>query len=150
MCQSLEMKSVYVPGKKAWRRWIKCRQFFGGEIMKENKLGLFSVISTGIGLVVATSCLLSLCRGTSSIGTMFIVSIMAACLLNMTTAASLAELNALMPKLTGGLAQYTLAGLGPSITLVSMVGGYLICNALAAPASSFFLVNPVKKANIQI
>lgn len=113
--------------------------------MKENKLGLLSVISTGIGLVVATSCLLSLCRGTSSIGTMFIVSIVTACLLNMTTAASLAELNALMPKLTGGLAQYTLAGLGPFITLVSMVGGYLICNALAAPAEGAMFAFAIKE-----
>lgn len=102
--------------------------------MEEKKLGLMSVVSTGIGLVVATSCLLSLCRGTASIGMTFIISIVIACLLNMTTAASLAELNALMPKLTGGLAQYTLVGLGPFVTLVSMVGGYLICNSLSAPA----------------
>ena len=102
--------------------------------MEDKKLGLMSVVSTGIGLVVATSCLLSLCRGTAEIGTMFIVSVLIACMLNMCTAASLAELNALMPKLTGGLAQYTLVGLGPFATLVSMVGGYLICNSLTAPA----------------
>jgi len=100
----------------------------------EKKLGLFSVVSTGVGLIVATTCLMSLCQGAASIGGMFIVSVVLACALNMITAASLAELNALMPNLTGGLAQYTLAGLGPFVTLVSMVGGYIVCNALMAPS----------------
>ena len=57
---------------------------------------------------------------------------MIACLLNMTTVASLSELNALMPNTTGGLAQYTLACLGPFPTLISMVGGYLICNIMSS------------------
>lgn len=113
--------------------------------MEDKKLGLSSVVSTGIGLVVATSCLLSLCRGTASVGKMFIVSVVVACLLNMSTAASLAELNALMPKLTGGLAQYTLVGLGPFVTLVSMVGGYLICNSLTAPAEGAMFSFAVKE-----
>ena len=119
--------------------------------MENKKLGLLSVVSTGIGLVVATSCLLSLCRGTASISTMFIVSVVIACLLNMTTAASLAELNALMPKLTGGLAQYTLVGLGPFVTLVSMVGGYLICNSLTAPAEGAMFAFALKEIlNLEI
>ena len=54
-----------------------------------------------------------------------------ACLLNMTTVASLSELNALMPNTTGGLAQYTLTSMGPFPTLISMVGGYLICNIMS-------------------
>ena len=45
-----------------------------------------------------------------------------ACLLNMTTVASLSELNGLMPNTTGGLAQYTLACMGPFPTMISMVG----------------------------
>ena len=36
-----------------------------------------------------------------------------------------------LPISTGGLAQYTLASLGPFPTLISMVGGYLICNMLS-------------------
>lgn len=102
--------------------------------MENKKIGLVSVVSTGVGLVVATSCLISLCGGASKIGTMFIVSIAVACGLNMITAASLAELNALMPNMTGGLAQYTMAGLGYFAAIVSMVGGYIICNCLTAPA----------------
>ena len=88
----------------------------------EKKLGLHSVVSVSVGLVIATSCLVSLGQGAGSVGVIFIVAMIVACLLNMTTIASLSELNALMPNTTGGLAQYTLACMGPFPTLISMVG----------------------------
>lgn len=100
--------------------------------MNDKKLGLGSVVSISVGLVIATSCLVSLGQGAGTIGVVFIVAMIIACLLNMTTVASLSELNALMPNTTGGLAQYTLASMGPFPTLISMVGGYLICNILSS------------------
>ena len=99
---------------------------------EEKKLGLRSVISVSVGLVIATSCLVSLGQGAGTIGVIFIVAMVIACLLNMTTIASLSELNALMPNTTGGLEQYTLASMGPFPTLISMVGGYLLCNVLSS------------------
>ena len=99
---------------------------------KDRTLGLRSVVSISVGLVIATSCLVSLGQGAGSIGVVFIGAMVIACLLNMTTVASLSELNALMPNTTGGLAQYTLACLGPFPTLISMVGGYLICNIMSS------------------
>ena len=99
---------------------------------EEKKLGLRSVISVSVGLVIATSCLVSLGQGAGTIGVIFIVAMVIACLLNMTTIASLSELNALMPNTTGGLAQYTLASMGPFPTVISMVGGYLLCNVLSS------------------
>ena len=100
--------------------------------MEEKKLGLKSVISVSVGLVIATSCLVSLGQGAGTIGVTFIFAMVIACLFNMTTIASLSELNALMPNTTGGLAQYTLACLGPFPTMISMVGGYLFCNVLSS------------------
>ena len=91
--------------------------------MNEKKLGLGSVIATGVGLVVASSCLLSLGIGAGSIGIPFIITMAIACLVNIFTLLSIAELNALMPNLTGGLAQFSLAGVGPFITI--MYGGWL-------------------------
>ena len=88
--------------------------------MEEKKLGLKSVISVSVGLVIATSCLVSLGQGAGTIGVTFIFAMVIACLFNMTTIASLSELNALMPNTTGGLAQYTLACLGPVIAIVLM------------------------------
>lgn len=99
--------------------------------MGEKKLGLGSVVSISVGLVIATSCLVSLGQGAGSLGVTFIGAMVVAMLLNMTTVASLSELNALMPNITGGLAQYTLAALGPFPTLLSMVGGYLVCNTMS-------------------
>ena len=98
----------------------------------EKKLGLRNVVSVSVGLVIATSCLVSLGQGAGTIGVVFIFAMIMACLLNMTTVASLSELNALMPNTTGGLAQYTLASMGPFPTLISMVGGYLLCNVLSS------------------
>ncbi len=100
--------------------------------MEEKKLGLRNVVSVSVGLVIATSCLVSLGQGAGTIGVMFIPAMIIACLFNMISMASMSELNALMPNTTGGLAQYTLASLGPVPTLVSMVGGYILCNVLSA------------------
>lgn len=100
-------------------------------LMNEKKLGLGNVVSISVGLVVATSCLVSLGNGAGTLGVTFILAMAIAMLLNMTTVASLSELNALMPNTTGGLAQYTLAALGPFPTLISMVGGYIICNTMS-------------------
>lgn len=99
--------------------------------MGEKKLGLGSVVSISVGLVIATSCLVSLGQGAGNLGVAFIGAMVIAMLLNMATVASLSELNALMPNITGGLAQYTLAALGPFPTLLSMVGGYLVCNTMS-------------------
>ena len=98
--------------------------------MNEKKLGLPSVIATGVGLIVATSCLLSLGQGSSAIGVSFIISMLIAGALNILLAMSILELNALMPNLTGGLAQYSLACVGPFISIIAMVGGYLVCNTI--------------------
>lgn len=97
----------------------------------KKKLGLPSVVATGVGVIVATSCLLSLGQGAGTIGTPFILSMVLACMLNCFAAFGMAELNALMPNLTGGLAQYTLACVGPFITILIMVGGYLFGNTIA-------------------
>lgn len=110
---------------------------------KNGKLGLGSVISTGVGLIVATSCLMSLGQGAGSVGVVFIIAMIVACALNMLTAMSLAELNALMPNLSGGLAQYTLACMGPFPTIVSMIGGYLVCNSLAASVEAAMFGNVI-------
>lgn len=109
----------------------------------EKKLGLPSVIATGVGLIVATSCLMSLGQGAGVIGTSFIYAMLIACAINICTALSMAELNALMPNLTGGLAQYTLACMGPFATIVSMVGGYLVCNTICGSVECAMFGNSI-------
>ncbi len=111
--------------------------------MDEKKLGLPSVVSTGVGLIVATSCLMSLGQGAGALGTGFIIAMAMACFINICTALSMAELNALMPNLTGGLAQYTLAGMGPFVTLVTMVGGYIVCQSIAGSVECAMFGNAI-------
>ena len=98
------------------------------------KIGIFGAVSTGVGMLIATSCFISSASGASAVGTPFIIAIVIACIANIMAVLSIAELNAIMPDLTGGIAQYTFAGLGPLVTIVTMVGGYLISNVFAAPA----------------
>lgn len=109
----------------------------------DKKLGLLSAIATGVGLIVATSCLMSLGQGASILGTGFIITMIMACFINILTALSMSELNALMPNLTGGLAQYTLAGMGPFITILTMVGGYLVCQMIAGTVECAMFGNAI-------
>lgn len=111
--------------------------------MNDKKIGLPSVIATGVGLIVATSCLLSLGQGAGALGTGFILTMVLACVINIFTALCMAELNAVMPNLTGGLAQYTLAGVGPFITIVTMVGGYLLCQSIAGSVECAMFGNTI-------
>lgn len=92
-------------------------------------------------MLIATSCFVSSASGSSAVGTPFVIAIVIACIANMLAVLSIAELNAIMPNLTGGIAQYTLAGLGPLLTIVTMVGGYLISNVFAAPAEGAMFAN---------
>lgn len=107
----------------------------------DKKIGIFGAVSTGVGMLIATSCFISLAGGASAVGTPFVIAIVIACIANMMAVLSIAELNAIMPNLTGGIAQYTFAVLGPLITIVTMVGGYLISNVFAAPAEGAMFAN---------
>ncbi len=109
--------------------------------MEQKKLGLPSIIATGVGLIVATSCLLSIGQGSAAIGTPFIITMAIACAFNILTALSICELNALMPNLTGGMAQYTLACLGPFVSIVITVGGYLTCQTIMGSSEAAMFGN---------
>ena len=59
--------------------------------MEQKKLGLPSVVATGVGLIVATSCLLSIGQGTAAIGLPFIITMAIACAFNILTAFSISS-----------------------------------------------------------
>lgn len=108
---------------------------------EQKKLGLPSVIATGVGLIVATSCLLSIGQGSSILGTPFIITMAIACAFNILTALSICELNALMPNLTGGLAQFTLASCGPFITIITNMGGFICCQMILGSSEAAMFGN---------
>jgi len=70
--------------------------------------------------------------------------------LNVLTALSISELNALMSDLTGGLAQYTLACMGPFVTVIAMVGGYIVCNTIVGSAECAMFGNTLKSVFPQV
>ncbi|GHU75819.1 amino acid APC family transporter [Clostridia bacterium] len=94
--------------------------------MPRRKLGLFSAISVGVGLIVATSCLVSLCTGVGLSGNAFVLALFIALLINSCLVFSFNELYTLMPNVYGGVGQYTLAGLGALASIVSNVSAYFL------------------------
>lgn len=97
----------------------------------EKKIGLGSAISICVGLIVATSCLLSLGQGMGLAGSGFIVSLFIVLVLNAMLALSFSELHSMMPNVEGGLGQYTLVGLGPVASIISNISAYVITSILA-------------------
>ena len=71
----------------------------------------------------------------------FIITMAIACAFNILTAFSICELNALMPNLTGGMAQYTLACFGPFVSIVITVGGYLTCQTIMGSSEAAMFGN---------
>ncbi len=98
----------------------------------KKKLGLGSAVSVCVGLIVATSCLLTLGRGMGLAGTGFVVSLFIVLILNIMLSITFGELYSIMPNVEGGLGQYTLAGLGPVASIISNLSAYVITSILAA------------------
>ena len=95
------------------------------------RFGLPTAISIGVGLIVATTCLLSLGLGIGLAGGGFVISMVIVFILNTFLAVSFSELHGLMPNLDGGLGQYTKVGLGPVVSIISTLSAYGIVNLLA-------------------
>ncbi|MFV0464466.1 MAG: APC family permease [Lachnospiraceae bacterium] len=100
----------------------------------KKKLGLFSAVCICVGLIVATSCLLSLGTGIGLAGKSFILPMFIVVIINSLLALTLSELHNIMPGVEGGLGQYTLVGLGPVASIVSNLSAYVVTNMLAGAA----------------
>jgi len=95
---------------------------------EKKKLGLPSAVAACIGLVVATSCLLSLCTGAGLAGDKFILAMAIVVVYNLCMTISFRELNGMMPNIEGGFGQYTKIGLGPVLSIVSNGSAYFFVN----------------------
>lgn len=94
--------------------------------MNERNLGLGSSIAVCVGLIVATSCLVSLGTGMGMVGRWFIIPLFAVMFLNAFIGISFAELHSLMPDVDGGTGQYLLAGMGPVAAIIGNVSVYYL------------------------
>ena len=102
--------------------------------MNAKKLGLGSAIAICVGLIVATSCLVSLGTGMGSAGRWFIIPMFFVMILNSFVGLSYSELNGLMPNVNGGTCQYLMAGVGPFFSLIGNSAAYVITMILSATA----------------
>ncbi|MGE4352545.1 MAG: APC family permease [Oscillospiraceae bacterium] len=102
--------------------------------MIEKKLGLGSGVAVCVGLIVATSCLVSLGTGMGLAGNAFIIPLFIVMVLNSFIALSFAELHHMMPGVDGGTGQYLLASFGPVPSIIGNVSAYVITMVLASTA----------------
>ncbi|MDR1816518.1 MAG: APC family permease [Clostridiales Family XIII bacterium] len=98
---------------------------------KKRTMGLPSAVATVVGLIVATSCLLSLGAGVGLAGNLLILSMAVVLVFNLLMVISFRELNWMMPNVEGGLGQYTKVGLGPVFSIISNLSTYLIAMVFA-------------------
>jgi len=102
--------------------------------VKEKKLGLGSGVAVCVGLIVATSCLVSLGTGMGLAGKAFIIPLFIVMILNAFIALSFGELHHLMPGVDGGTGQYLLTSFGPVPSIIGNVSAYVITMVLASTA----------------
>jgi amino acid transporter len=124
-------------------RWNSVFLLEGGNLMKQKKLGLFSAVAINVGLIVATSCLVSLGTGMGSIGRWFIIPLFLVVILNSFVGLSFSELNQLMPDVDGGTGQYLLAGMGPMASMMGNLSAYVITQILSLTAEIFLCVQMI-------
>jgi amino acid transporter len=95
------------------------------------KLGLPSAVATVVGLIVATSCLLTLGSGVGMAGNWYIIAMAVIVVYNLLMVISFRELQWMMPGLDGALGQYTKIGMGPVFSIISNGSTYFIAMILA-------------------
>ncbi|WP_051261593.1 APC family permease [Desulfovibrio inopinatus] len=96
-------------------------------------LGFFSCFSVAVGLVVASSTLVSLGQGMGLAGGGFVIAMGTAWILQLFSAQSYAELSCMMPH-AGGIRSYTKVAMGSLPAMTAVILAYIIPNLFAAPA----------------
>ncbi len=97
------------------------------------KLGFVSSFSVAVGLVVASSTLVTLGQGMGAAGGGFIFAMVAAWLLQYFSAQSFAELTTAMPK-SGSINVYARMAMGPAAGILCVLAGYVYMSFLTVPA----------------
>ncbi|MFC1839752.1 APC family permease [Thermodesulfobacteriota bacterium] len=96
-------------------------------------LGFWSCFAAAVGLVIASTTLVSLGQGMGIGGGGFLYAMIAAWVLQLFSAMTYGELGTMLPR-AGGISTYTLVAMGPLPAIVATFCGYIIVNLLAGPA----------------
>lgn len=95
-------------------------------------LGFWSCFSVAVGLVVASSTMVSLGQGMGIAGGGFVIAMIAAWILQHFSAQSYAELSCIMPH-SGGIRTYTRVAMGALPAVVATILGFVVPNLFAIP-----------------
>lgn len=101
----------------------------------KRKIGLWTAIASAVGIVVASSAMVSLGQGFGIAGPGFIIAMITAMLLNIFVAFTFSELSGMIPR-AGGMVHYTLPTMGPLVGMVSVLSGYVLVNMFAGSAEA--------------
>lgn len=105
----------------------------GGELRRT--LGFWQTFATGVGLVVASSTLVSLGNGFGLGGPAFVIPAFAALIISILIALSYAELANMIPG-AGMVGDYTAPALGRLAAIFAVLGGYMVLSFAAGAAES--------------
>lgn len=98
-------------------------------------MGFWSCLAVSVGIVVATTTLVSLGQGMGIAGYGFILAILAAFILNLFQAFTFSELACQMPR-AGSISSYTLVSIGTVPAIMATICGYVLVQVFAAPAEA--------------
>ena len=101
--------------------------------METKKMGFISAFSVAVGLVVASSTLVTLGQGMGIAGAGFIFAMAAAWLLQQFSAQSFAEITTSLPK-SGSINTYARMAMGPVVGIICTLTGYVYMSFLTVPA----------------
>ena len=98
----------------------------------KRRLGFWQAYATATGLVVAGSTMVSLGNSFGTVGPAFIVAAFIAMVVSIIIALSYAELSSIMPG-PGMIGDYTLVSMGRFMSIITLLGGYLVLGATVGP-----------------
>ncbi len=98
-------------------------------------MGLPATIATAVGIVVASTALVSNGQGFGIAGPGFIIAMVAALIINLFVAFTFAELSSMIPK-AGGIANYTTPAMGHFAAILAVISGYVLVNIFAGSAEA--------------
>ena len=101
--------------------------------LSNRKMGFWSAFAVGVGLVVASSTLVTLGQGMGLAGGGFIFAMFAAWFLQLFSAQSFAEMTCSLPK-NGTLDIFSRVAIGPFAGIMSILFGYVYMSLVTVPA----------------
>lgn len=109
-----------------------------GSELKLGTLGFKEALATAVGLIIASSVLLTATQGFGAAGGTFVIAIIIAFVIMLCQSASFAEMSGIMPT-SGAVYDYIASGLGRFWAIVGTLAAYLLVHVFAGTAETIAL-----------